>query len=327
MKNQVVLLLISFLASIGAQAGLSQVNVYTERQPVFLEDIFELFSNSTGIEVEVLYLDSGLADRVAEEGEDSPADVVILTDVGRLTDFANRGLAQELNLAAAVVPVWLRDDQDRWIALTRRIRMAYVAKGAGAEPRSYEDLADPRWRGQVCLRSLTHPYNVALVAAYLGYHGEPATLAWLQGLAANLARSPQGNDRAQIIGVANGVCGVGIANDYYFHKMMTGSAKDQQAAADKVKLLPISLGNDGPHTNIAGVAIARHAKHVSEARQLIEYLLSQQVQDMMVSRNGEQQVRGYQGEANGHAKRVSLSQIGLLRARASQIIERAGLSE
>ncbi len=180
----------AFAAAGSPAAYAAQVNVYTERQPVFLKGIFAAFTARTGIEVEVLYVDKGLVERLASEGSASPADVAIFTDIGRMDDMAQRGLAGAIGSAAvkAAVPAWLRDPQDRWTALTRRARLIYVRTDEPDPPALYDDLAAPGLGKAVCMRSGTHPYNIALIAAYIGRNGEDKALAWLRGLVANLAR-------------------------------------------------------------------------------------------------------------------------------------------
>lgn len=330
MKVHVLTFLLLFMPPL---ANALEVNVYTERQPVFLEQIFSDFTAETGIEVNVLYIDSGLVDRLQMESDASPADSVIFTDIGRLTDFAARGLAMPIGSAQVWkdVPKWLRDKDDLWTAYTRRVRMVYVTKGAVDRPATFEELEDKRWRGDICVRSLTHPYNIALVAALLAFHGEDATMHWLRGLRANLARNPQGNDRAQIIGVANGVCALGIANGYYYHKMLNSNDSNQREAALQVDYIAAELGGAGPHINISGVAIAKHAPNPDNARKLIEFMLRETSQRMFAEFNGEIPVRDFAWmtrkvpAATGGGVKVDLARIGKLRARASKLIELADL--
>ncbi len=325
-------------ASVSMQAAdAAQVNVYTERQPAFLKGIFAAFTAKSGIEVEVLYVDKGLVERLASEGSASPADVAIFTDFGRLDDMAQRGLARTIGSPAveAAVPAWLRDPLDRWTALTRRARLIYVRNDEPDPPTLYDDLAAPGLVKAVCLRSGTHPYNIALIADYIGRHGEDQALAWLTGIAANLAREPQGNDRAQIKGVAAGECRYGIANSYYYFKMKNSADALEREAAGKVQWsVPVFAGG-GTHVNISGIAMVRHAANIDEARELIEFMVGREAQAQYAAENFEIPVREdvamppelAEASARIASDTQDLAAIGRLRIRASQLAVEAGLAK
>ena len=320
------IVVLSLLTQI-AQAA--TVNVYTERQPVFLENIFAKFETATGTTVRVLYLDKGVIERLRHEGINSPADAVIVADIGRLSQLATDDLVRPITSTAVTefVPAWLRHPDGLWTALTKRLRVLYVSKDAVDVPVTYEELSNPRWRGQVCIRSGAHPYNIALIAAYLAHHGREATQEWLQGLKANLARKPQGNDRAQIKGVAFNTCGVGIANLYYFHKMRTSDDPDEREVAAKVKWLTPTLAQVGTHTNISGIAIAKHAPHPQEAKALVEFLVGHQAQLLYATENYELPVRDgvalpaeLAAAQQVRQDQLQLQQIAEYRAQASALV-------
>ena len=331
------LLLAWFAALAGFAAQADQVNVYTERQPVFLEEIFAAFTAATGIEVEALYLDKGALERLASEGKASPADVIVLTDIGRLHELGRRDLSAPVTAPEVLeaVPAWLRDPQGRWIALTRRARLVYVRNDEAQQPGHYEDLAAAGMEDTLCLRSGSHPYNVALFAAYLGRYGEEKTLAWLSGLARNLAREPQGNDRAQIKGVASGECRYAIANSYYYFKMLNSDDPAERRAAAQVRLIAPTFVGGGTHVNVSGAALARHAPHPDAAVELIKFMVGRQAQRIYAQANFEMPVRE-DVSMTGQLAAVSsllesdtqqLAEIAQLRGRASQLAVEAGLAK
>lgn len=310
------------------------VNVYTERQQVLLQDILDAFEAQSGHEAKVLYLDKGTVARLRVEGKSSPADVVIVSDVGRLQLLAESGLVQPIvsQVVSQAVPAYLRDPAGLWVALTKRLRVVYVAKAASQSPRSFEEISGPEWRGKVCLRSGTHPYNIALFAAMLNHHDEDYMLQWLAGLKANLARTPQGNDRAQIKGVASGECGVGIGNLYYYFKMLKSTAASEREAAAKVRWVAASVGGVGAHSNISGVALAKHAPHKGAALALIEFMVGPAAQGIYAAANSELPVRvdidlpaELRGAAATKTDSTSLAQIAAKRATASRLVATAGL--
>ncbi|MBF2735266.1 MAG: extracellular solute-binding protein [Betaproteobacteria bacterium AqS2] len=266
-----------------------EVNVYTERQEVFLRDVFAGFTAATGVKVNALYLANGAIERLASEGEHTVADVVIVADVGRLQELEDRGLTQEID--AGVIGAAPHSDARQWVALTRRLRVLFVPQDSPAAAEEMAGLAAARWRGGLCLRSGFHPYNVALFANYLGLHGEQEARALIDGVKANLARRPQGNDRAQIKGVASGQCKAAVANLYYYHKMLAGDDAAERKAAEAVRWLPLRMDAEGVHANVSGGAIARHSKRPAAAARLLEYMLSAEAQRIYAAANGELPVR------------------------------------
>jgi len=233
---------------------------------------------------------------VQAEGAASPADLVILADIGELVDYTRRGLAQPLDLPALgqVVPATLRDPGGLWTALTMRARAILVSRERVTDTDfTYESLADPRWRGRVCLRSGQHPYNTALIAAMIAHDGEAATTDWLTRLKVNLARKPAGGDREVARDIMGGLCDVGLSNTYYVGLMLSGRGGEQQQAWGRAirVVLPRFAKGTGAHVNISGAAIARYAPNAATARRLLDWLLQEEAQRLLAEANFEYPVR------------------------------------
>lgn len=315
----------------------NEVNVYTERQEVFLRDIFTAFTVATGTKVNVLYLDKGSVERLASEGEHTVADLVIVADVGRVQALEDAGLTQPLDpglLAAGSVPVNMRPARRHWAPLTRRLRVLFVREDDPTAIADFSALAEPAWRDSLCLRSGFHPYNIALFANYLGLHGEEAAQSWIRGIKANLARKPQGNDRAQIKGVANGQCRAAVANLYYYHKMLNSDKEAERQAAQNVRWLPLRVDASGAHANISGAAIAKHSPRPAAAARLLEFMLSAEAQRMYASANYELPIRpdvsmpAELEQANEViANSLPLDDIARLRGAAADLVEEAGFDD
>ena len=211
------------------------VNVYSYRQPFLIKPMFDAFTRETGIDVNVVYAKKGLVERLKQEGANSPADLIFTVDIGRLTDAVDAGVTQPVDNAALKtnIPPQYRDPDDQWFGLTARARIIVASRDrvAPGEITSYLDLADPRWKGRICTRSAKNAYMVALTAAMIAHHGEDQAEAWLRGVKANLARKPQGNDRAQVKAIMEGVCDVAIINHYYMGKMMNDEEQSAWAAS------------------------------------------------------------------------------------------------
>ncbi len=278
------------LAGLASSAvAAAEVNVYSYRQPHLIEPLLEAFTRETGIETRVLSLQQGLIERIRTEGEASPADVILTVDIGRLASAVREGVTQPVRDAEieARIPAGLRDPEGHWLGLTVRARIVYASRERTepGELARYEELADPKWAGRICTRSFRHRYNIALVAAYLEHHGRDATKAWLEGVRANLARKPQGNDRAQVKAIWAGECDVSIGNTYYMGKMLEDP--EQQAWAESVRVEFPSFESGGSHVNVSGVAMARHAKNPENALALIRFLASPEAQRIYAGINHE----------------------------------------
>ncbi len=283
---------LALAGSLPSAASAEQVvNVYSYRQPTLIQPLFDSFTARTGIEVRAVFADNGLVERLAQEGRNSPADLLLTSDVGRLVEAANRGLAQPVasEIILADVPANLRDAENRWFGLTMRARVVYASKErAPITAISYEELADPKWRGKICMRPGNHPYNLGLIAAMIAHKGEDFTRGWLEGLKANLAVKPSGNDRAQAKSVFAGECDLAIANTYYMGKMLTEEKEPEQKQwAGAVKIVFPSSPDFGTHVNISGMMLTANAPNRDNALKLMEFLASDEAQQIYANGNFE----------------------------------------
>jgi iron(III) transport system substrate-binding protein len=271
------------------------VNIYSYRQPQLIQPLLDRFTAETGIATQVLFDDKGTIERLAQEGINSPADMVLTADVIHLVEMKERGLAQPVHSAVldAAIPANFRDPDSQWFGLTMRGRVIYASRDrVKQETMSYDDLADPRWKGKVCIRSGQHIYNLALFAGIIAHKGEDGARRWLEGLKANLARKPAGNDRQQAQAIYGGECDLALGNTYYVGKMMTNDKEPAQkdwARAIRV-IFPVSP-EMGTHANISGAAIAAHAPHAAAAIKLLEFLAGEEAQRIYAEQNFEYPVR------------------------------------
>jgi iron(III) transport system substrate-binding protein len=272
-----------------------EVNLYTTREPGLVEPLLAAFSEATGIKVNTVFVKDGLPERVAAEGENSPADVLMTVDMGNLVDLVDKGVTQpiESDVLKSVVPQQLRDPDGNWVALSLRARVVYVSKDrVELETITYEDLADPKWAGKLCIRSGQHPYNIGLVAAYIAKHGEAEAETWLTGLKANLARKPGGGDRDVAKDILGGICDIGVGNSYYVGLMRSGAGgPDQKAWGDAIDVVIPTFEGGGTHVNISGAALAKNAPNKANAIKLLEYLVSEKEQEIYAKANFEYPVR------------------------------------
>ncbi|EBA09783.1 Fe(3+) ABC transporter substrate-binding protein [Sagittula stellata] len=266
-----------------------EVNVYSYRQPELLAPLTEAFTEETGIKVNVAFLEQGMVERLQAEGRRSPADVVLTVDISRLNAVVAAGVTQpvESDTLMKNVPAIYHDPDKQWWGLTTRARVVYASKErvAEGEVTTYEDLADPKWKGRICTRSGTHAYNVALVSAMLVHHGEEYTREWLEGVKANLARKPQGNDRAQVKAIWAGECDISLGNTYYMGQMLNDP--EQKEWADSVDIVFPTFEESGTHVNISGVAMTAAAPNKENALKLMEFLTSPKAQEIYAEANYE----------------------------------------
>ena len=313
-----------------------EVNVYSYRQPHLIRPMFDAFTAESGIRVNAVFAKKGMLERLRNEGANSPADLVFTVDIGRLSDIQNAGLTQAVKSRKlrAAVPENLRDPKGHWFGLTARARIIVASKDRVAPGgiASYEDLAEPKWKGRVCTRSGKHAYNVALFASMMQRHGDAAAEKWLRGVKKNLARRPQGNDRAQAKAVAEGVCDVAVLNHYYLHKMMQDPK--QRGWAEAVTVVFPNQNGRGTHMNISGMAMTRHAPNRDNALRLMEFLAGERAQRMYAEVNGEYPVNSRIEPADavralGEFKRdtLALAEIAARRADASKMADRVGYNE
>jgi iron(III) transport system substrate-binding protein len=267
------------------------VNVYSYRQPQLVEPLFQAFTAKTGIDVKMVFAEKGLIERIEQEGALSPADVLLTSDVGRLVEASAKGLVQPVTSAVidAAVPANLRSQDQQWFGLTMRGRVIYASKTRVSQDSiSYEELAEPKWKGKICTRPGDHPYNLGLVSWMIAKKGEAFAKTWLSGVKANLATKPNGNDRAQAKSVYAGECDLAIANTYYMGLMMTNDKEPEQkdwAAASKI-LFPASA-ELGTQINISGMLMLKSAPDRDNAKKLMEFLAGDEAQKLYADLNFE----------------------------------------
>ncbi len=274
----------------GAQSG--SVNIYSYREPGLIAPLLERFEAETGITPVVLYSNAGLIERVAAEGENSPADLILTTDIGNLMSAKAAELWQPIDGdILARVPEAYRDADGAWTALSLRARVFYVSRDrvpADLDTMSYDDLAAPNWKGLLCMRSAQHVYSIGMIADYIAHNGLDAAREWLTGLRDNLALRPTGNDRAQVKAVYSGQCDLAIGNTYYYGLMLTNTDEpEQQAWADSVRIVFPNRDTTGTHVNVSGVVLAKHAPNAENAQRLIAFLLSENGQSLYADANFE----------------------------------------
>jgi len=313
-----------------APALANEVNVYTSRQPELIQPIFDAFTAQSGVEVNVLYAGKGLIERMKAEGSRSPADLYITADISNVKAATDAGLTQPHGSAVVdeVVPPELRDAGGHWFALTTRARVVYASKqrvDAGAIT-TFADLADPKWKGRVCIRPGSHSYNLSLIAAVIAHKGPVQAREWVKGLKANLARTPQGNDRAQVKAVWAGECDIAIGNTYYMGKMLAKS--DQRAWADSVNVVFPVFEGGGAHMNISGAAVTQSSPNHGDAMKLVAFMLSAEAQALYAELNYEYPVRAgvpasdlVAGWGSFEPDNIALTEIASLRAEALRIVE------
>ncbi|KHT65356.1 iron ABC transporter substrate-binding protein [Photobacterium gaetbulicola] len=294
MKKLLASAILVGLAAPQAAIAAEEVNVYSYRQPFLVEPMFKEFTAETGIKVNVKFAKEGLAEKLQQEGQYSPADVVLTTDISRLVELSDKELVQAVDskVIEANVPAQFRDNEDEWFALTLRTRSVYSSRDrVGRLPADfdYADLANPEWKGKICTRSGKHPYNISLVSSMIAHYGEAETKEWLEGLKANLARKPQGNDRAQVKAVREGLCDLAIGNSYYLGNMLND--EKQKSWAEAVYINFPGQENNGTHVNVSGMAMAKYAPNQENALKLMEFLTGDKAQQMYAEVNYEYPVK------------------------------------
>ncbi|MEM7243532.1 MAG: Fe(3+) ABC transporter substrate-binding protein [Pseudomonadota bacterium] len=274
---------------VAAPAFADEVNVYSYRQPFLVQPLFDAFTAETGIKVNVQFLNKGMIERLQAEGDRSPADLILTVDISRLTAVVDAGVTQAVDLPVLEenIPAEFRDPAGHWFGLTSRARIVYAAKDrvAEGEIQTYEDLADPKWKGKICIRPGTNAYNLALTSAVIAHNGEEAAKSWLEGVKSNLARKPQGNDRAQVKAIWAGECDISVGNTYYMKKMLDD--QEQKAWADSVRIVMPKFEEGGTHVNISGMAMTKAAPNKDNAVKMMEWLSSAEAQEIYAETNGE----------------------------------------
>lgn len=313
-----------------------EVNVYSSRHYKTDERLYSDFEAQTGIRVNRLEADgAALLERLKQEGRNSPADLLITVDAGMLWRAEEAGLFASIDSPTleARIPSHLRHPEGKWFGLSTRARMIFVNRDLADPSRiaSYDDLADPAWRGQLCIRSSSNIYNLSLMSAIIAHRGAEAAEAWARGLVANFARPPQGGDIDQLRAAAAGECALAVANSYYFARLMlSGDETDRRVVERLVPVFPDRKG-PGVHVNISGAGILANAPHPEAARAFLDYLTSDSAQRYFAQGNNEYPVvpglldnpaLHELGEFRVDTLNVSL--YGAHQAEAQRIMDRAG---
>ncbi len=285
-------LTLSALLLAGSLFASSEVNVYSHRHYDTDKELFKMFEDKTGIKVNVVKADaSALIKRIQTEGKNSPADVLITVDAGGLFQAKEQGLLQSIQseYLTTNIPAKLRDKENQWFALTKRARVALHTLDSNIpnELKTYEDLADPKFKGKIMVRSSNNIYNQSLLAAVIAHHGEEYALQWAKGVVANMAKEPKGNDRYQVTAIANGIGEIAIANTYYIGKMVDNKDVSQAQAVEKVKILFPKFENGGTHINVSGAGVAKYSPNKANAIKFIEFLASPDAQKLFAQANFE----------------------------------------
>ena len=291
MKKALAILL-STVTCLPAMAA-EEINIYSFRQPFLIQPILDDFTKQTGIMTNVVFAKKGLIERVKREGKHSRADVVLTSNFSALMQLESMELTQPIksDVVTKNVPASFRDPEGQWVALTKRVRNVYSSKDrlGKLDALTYEELADVKYKGKIGTRSGKHPYNLGLVASMVAHHGEAETKSWLEGVKANLARKPQGNDRAQVKAVKEGLCDLALGNSYYFGKMLQD--EKQKPWADSVYINFPNQTNRGAHLNVSGVVLTKYSKNKENALKLIEFMTDNKAQNMYASMNMEYPVK------------------------------------
>jgi len=299
MYRPIALALAAAATLVGTSAALAQdkvLNLYSARHYQTDEAMYAEFTRSTGIKINRVDADdAGIVARLRAEGAASPADVVLLVDAARMAAADSQGLFQPIKSAKldAAIPANLRAaataDGVTWTGFSTRARViVYDPLRVKAEDvANYEQLADPKLKGLVCTRSGSHPYNLSLFATVVERIGDEKGEAWLKGIVANMARAPKGGDTDQIKAVASGECGVAVTNSYYAARLLKSDKAEDKAVMEKVRVVFPNQGTSGTHVNIAGAAVAKHAKNRENAIAFMEFLASPFAQEYFANGNNE----------------------------------------
>ncbi len=330
-----LLAIIVSTASLTSQA--SEVNIYSARKEKLIKPLLDKFSAETGIKTNLITAKADkLLTRMVNEGRNTPADVFITVDAGRLHRAKQADILQafESSLIDKTVPQHLRDPDRLWVGLSQRARVIFYAKDRvkPEELSTYENLADSKWSKRICIRGSGNIYNQSLVASMIAVKGKEATQKWAEGLVNNLARQPKGGDRDQIKAAAAGQCDIAVANTYYYGTMLSDKKNVAQLeAAKKVAIFWPNQNDRGAHVNVSGAGISKYSKNKKEAIKLLEFLVSKESQDWYASVNHEYPV-SQDAALSGlvaswgtfESDILNLSRLGEFNAEAVKIMDRAG---
>ncbi|TDN95917.1 MULTISPECIES: Fe(3+) ABC transporter substrate-binding protein [Halomonas] len=284
--------LVAGSAMVSQAAVADELNIYSARHYDSDEALYAAFTARTGIEVNVLEGDSDqLIQRLKLEGEASPADVMITVDAGRLWRAEQEGIFASVESAFLDqrLPDYMRHPEGKWFGFSQRVRAIFIdpTEVDAGEITRYEDLADPQFAGQVCIRSSNNIYNQSLLASLIAHLGEQEAEAWAQGVVDNFARAPEGGDTDQILGIASGECNIAVANHYYYVRLLNSDNAADREAAEKVEIVFPNQNGRGAHVNVGGAGMVKGAPHPANAVRFLEFLASNEAQELFASGNHE----------------------------------------
>ena len=335
-KSLISLIAVALSLGVARVHAGGEVNLYSYRQPFLIEPMLEEFTRQTGTKVNVVFAKKGMVEKIKAAGANNPADAVLTVDVGRLDALQQAGLLESVDsmVLNEAIPAHLRHPDGLWFGLTTRARLALTSKERvkAGELETLADLAAPKFKGRLCTRSGKHGYNVALIASVIAHDGEEAAEKWLAGVRDNLARKPQGNDRAQAKGIYEGVCDVAITNHYYMGKMATNEKKPEQKEwAKAVNVQFLDQNGRGNHVNISGAAVIKGAKNRDNAVALLEFLAGDQAQNMYATVNFEFPVKAgikthplVESWGSFKPDTLSLEDIARNREAATKLVDKVG---
>ncbi len=281
------------MVALGTATGASaaEVNIYSARHYQSDDELYANFTERTGIKVNRIEDSSDkLVTRIVNEGDNSPADVLITVDAGRLWRAEQKDLFQPVRSAVLEerIPASLRHPDGKWFGFSKRARVILYDKDRIENPpKTYEALADPAYKGEVCIRSSSNIYNLSLLASLIEHHGEAEAEKWAKGVVANFARPPKGGDTDQIKAVAAGECGIAVANTYYFVRLLKSDKAADREVAEKLGVVFPNQDDRGTHVNISGAGVLKHAPNRDAAVKFLEYLASDEAQRHLASGNNE----------------------------------------
>lgn len=324
-------------ASLPALAN-NEVTLYTTREPGLIQPLLDSWTKTSGVKVNTVYIKDGMLERVKAEGENTPADLLMTVDMGNLIDLVEAGVTQPVQseILNQAIPANLRGEDNQWFTLSLRARVLYAEKSLPIDKFRYEQLANPEYKGKVCIRSGQHPYNTALVAAMIAHDGAEKTEAWLRGVKANLARKATGGDRDVARDILGGICDIGLANSYYVGRMKSAKeGTDARKWGDAIKVVKPTFEKGATHVNISGAAVARHASHKDLAVKLLEYLVSEPAQQLYAKANFEYPVlKGVKIDpiidqviGNVDVDHLPLTEIVKYRKQASLLVDKVGFDQ
>ena len=329
-------LIVCTLAAPMASFAAEEVNLYSARKEQLIKPLLDTFTKESGIKVNLVTADAGpLLKRLQTEGINSPADLLITSDAGRLYKSNEAGVLQAVESDAlnSAIPAEYRDPAGVWYGLSLRARPIFYVKSKvkPEELSTYEALSDEKWKKRICIRSSGNIYNQSLLASMIANDGAEKTKAWADKFVANLARKPKGGDRDQIKAAAAGECDIAIANTYYYGAMVTGKDEKQNKAADAVAVFWPNQADRGTHVNISGIAMTKAAKNKANAQKLMEFLVTQESQNWYAQVNHEYPVIAsgewsdtLKGWGKFKADSLNLSKLGELNRDAVQLMDKVG---